>query len=196
MAAVFAGGARVPIASMVMVIEMTGGFELIMPTMIAVALAFIVQITLTRHARYPTIYEAQVPTPAESPVHRAAYYQTAVELLRRQEVRLDQDVLSSELHGALARGEGIPLIRRKEQLYSLSVAPGSPVAGQEVRSLGLADMRVLIVGLIRGEGDVVPHGGTRLQVGDELLVAAGNDGFERFRALIAPPGDTGPPAAA
>src|SRR5699024_7120889 len=35
MAAVFAGGARVPIASMVMVIEMTGGFQLIMPAMLA-----------------------------------------------------------------------------------------------------------------------------------------------------------------
>lgn len=189
MAAVFAGGARVPIASMVMVIEMTGGFELIMPTMIAVALAFIVQIALTRHAKYPTIYEAQVPTPAESPVHRAAYYETAAGLLRRQEVRLDQDILSSELHSALARGEGIPLTRRSEQLYSLGLAPGSPVVGQEVRNLGLATMGVVIVGLIRGEGDVVPDGGTRLQVGDELLVAARHDGIERFRTLIAAPGD-------
>ncbi|WHZ18280.1 MAG: Chloride channel protein [Rhodanobacteraceae bacterium] len=189
MAAVFAGGARVPIASMVMVIEMTGGFQLIMPTMIAVALAFIVQVALTRHAKYPTIYEAQVPTPAESPVHRRAYYDAAADLLRRQEIRLDNDILSSELHGALARGEGIPLTRRSEQLYSLALAPGSPVIGSEVRSLGLADMGVVIVGLIRGEGDVVPHGGTRLQVGDQLLVAAGKDGIERFRALIAPPGD-------
>lgn len=189
MAAVFAGGARVPIASMVMVIEMTGGFQLIMPTMIAVALAFIVQLTLTRHAKYPTIYEAQVPTPAESPAHRRAYYEAAVGLLRRQEVRLDQDVLSSELHAALRRGEGIPLTRRHEQLYSLALAPGSPVVGSEVRSLGLADIGVVIVGLIRGEGDIVPHGGTRLQVGDELLVAAGEHGIEQFRALIASPGD-------
>ncbi|MGH8151163.1 MAG: chloride channel protein [Rhodanobacteraceae bacterium] len=191
MAAVFAGGARVPIAAMVMVIEMTGGFQLIMPTMIAVALAFIVQLALTRHAKYPTIYEAQVPTPAESPVHHAAYYETAVGLLRRQEVRLDQDILSTELHAALARGEGIALTRRNEQLYSLALAPGSPVVGREVRSLGLADMGVVIVGLIRGEGDVVPHGGTRLQVGDGLLVAAGHDGIEQFRTLIAPPRDVG-----
>ncbi|TAN08662.1 MAG: chloride channel protein [Rhodanobacteraceae bacterium] len=195
MAAVFAGGARVPIAAMVMVIEMTGGFELIMPTMIAVALAFIVQLALTRHAKYPTIYEAQVPTPAESPAHRRAYYEAAVGLLRRQEVRLDRDILSRELHGALARGEGIPLTGRSEQLYRLALAPGSPVVGREVRSLGLAAMGVVIVGLIRGEGDVVPGGGTRLQVGDQLLVAAGSDGIGKFRSLITAPGGAGGAAA-
>lgn len=191
MAAVFAGGARVPIAAMVMVIEMTGGFQLIMPTMIAVALAFIVQFALTRHAKYPTIYEAQVPTPAESPVHRVDYYEAVAGLLRRREARFDHDILSSELHGALARGEAIPLTGRSEQLYRLALMPGSPVIGREVRSLGLADMGVVIVGLVRGEGDIVPHGGTRLQVGDQMLVAAGNDGIDQFRMLIAPPSDVG-----
>ncbi len=190
MAAVFAGAARVPIASMVMVIEMTSGFGLIMPTMLAVALAFIVQLALTRHAKYPTIYEAQVPTPAASPVYRESYYETVADLLRRREVRLDRDILSSELHDALERGEGIPLTQRREQLYSLALKPGSPVVGEEVRGLGLAEMQVLIVGLLRGESDIVPHGDTRLQVGDGLLVAAQGDAIERFRDLIAPVGDT------
>lgn len=186
MAAVFAGAARVPIASMVMVIEMTGGFQLIMPTELAVALAFIVQFTLTRRARYPTIYEAQVPTPADSPVYRDLYYQTAANLLRQQEVTLDRDILSNELQIALDRGEGIALRRRKEQLYSLNLAAGTAVAGREVRSLGLAELHVLIVGLIRGESEIVPHGGTKLQVGDGLLVAASSDSIVQFRALVAP----------
>lgn len=195
MAAVFAGGARVPIAAMVMVLEMTGGFLLITPTMLAVALAYIVQFALTRHAKYPTIYEAQVPTPAESPTYHKVYYDTVAELLRRKEVRLDRDILFSELQHALASGEGIQLTRRKEQLYSVAVAPGSPVAGREVRTLGLAEMGVVIVGLIRGESDIVPHGGTRLQVGDGLLVAARDDAIGRFRALILPPGSPEHPSA-
>lgn len=193
MAAVFAGGARVPIAAMVMVIEMTHGFELIMPTMLAVAIAFVVQSALTRHAKYPTIYEAQVPTQAESPAHRRAYYEATVGLLRRQEVQLDRDILSKELHAALRRGEGIPLTEQRERLYSLALAPGSPAVGQEVRSLGLANMGVLIAGLIRGERDITPHGGTRLQVGDELLVAADDAGVEKFQKLIQPP-EAGKPA--
>lgn len=48
--------------------------------------------------------------------------------------------------------------------------------------------RGVSVGLIREEGDIGPHGGTRLQIGDELLIAIGNDGIDQFRTLIAPPG--------
>ncbi len=195
MAALFAGAARVPIASLVMVIEMTSGYHLIMPTMVAVALAFVVQFTLTRRAKYPTLYEAQVPTPAESPVYRDAYYQTAADLLRRQQVTLDRDILTSELQSALDRGEGIPLSRRKEHLYSFTLPPGTPVAGKEVRTLGLGQMGVLIVGLIRGEGEIVPHGGTKLQVGDGLLVAATSETVVPFRAMIAPPKPGGEPAS-
>ncbi len=186
MVAVFAGAARVPIAAMVMVIEMTGGFQLIMPTMLAVALAFIVQLALTRHAKHPTIYEAQVPTPADSPLYRDLFYQTAAGLLRRQQVHLDEDILSSELQSALDRGEGVALRHRTERLYSLAMPAGSSAAGREIRSLGLAGIGVVIVGLIRGESDIVPDGGTKLQVGDGLLVATSKGSIDQFRALIAP----------
>ncbi|MEO6776793.1 MAG: chloride channel protein [Kofleriaceae bacterium] len=188
MAAVFAGTARVPIAAMVMVIEMTGGFTLIMPTMLAVAIAFLVQLLLSRHAKYPTIYECQVRTPADSPIYREVFYQAAADLLRRQSVHLDRDLLTSELQAALDRGDGVALRGRQERLYSLVVPPGSPVAGKEVRSLGLADMDTLIVGLLRGEGDIIPHGGTRLQVHDGLLLAATDASIVKFRALIQAPG--------
>jgi CIC family chloride channel protein len=72
MAAVFAGAARVPLASMVMVAEMTGGYKLMAPTMIAVVLSCFVQIYVTRFTRYPSLYEAQVPAPGDSPVYREA----------------------------------------------------------------------------------------------------------------------------
>lgn len=70
MAALFAGAARVPIASIVMVAEMTGGYMLMAPTMIAVVLSCVVQGALVRHLRYPSLYEAQLPGPEDSPVHR------------------------------------------------------------------------------------------------------------------------------
>ncbi|HEX7382277.1 MAG TPA: chloride channel protein [Nevskiaceae bacterium] len=188
MAAVFAGAARVPIASMVMVIEMTGSFHLIAPTMLAVALAFIVQFGLTRRARYPTIYEAQLPTPAQSPVYRKAYYDTVADLLRRRQIQLDDDLLSEELRDSLEQGHGVALSNAGgERLYRLALAPGSPVVGQEVRSLALDKLGVVIVGLIRGEGNVVPNGSTQLQVGDGLLVAAGASGIDGFRSLIQAP---------
>lgn len=187
MAAVFAGAARVPIASMVMVIEMTGGFELITPAMLAVAIAFIVQLALTRNAKHPTIYEAQVPTQSDSPAFRELFYQNAMTLLRHRQVRLEPGILQQELQAALDLGEGVALHQRAEQLYSLKLMPGSPVAGRQVRSLRLAEIGVLIVGLTRGENAIVPHGGTRLQTGDGLLVASVGSSIEQFRELIAPP---------
>jgi CIC family chloride channel protein len=186
MAAVFAGTARVPIAAMVMVIEMTGGFTLIMPTMLAVAIAFLVQMRLSRNAKYTTIYECQARTPADSPAHSEMFYQTAADLLRRQRVHLDRDILDSELQATLERGEGVGLRIGRERLYRLSVPAGSPVAGKEVRHLGLADMGVLIVGVVRGEGEIIPNGGTRLQIHDGLLVAATDDSIQKFRTMIEP----------
>lgn len=185
MAAVFAGGARVPIAAMVMVIEMTGGFQLIMPTMLAVAIAFVVQIALTRHVKYPTIYEAQVPTPGDSRVHRKAYYQTVAKLLRDHEIELDRDLLAEELRAAMDEGDGLPIAGGSARLYHVRLRPGSPAAGREVRSLGLAAIGALIVSVIRGEREIVPNGGTTLQINDRLLVVADDTAIEAFRALVA-----------
>lgn len=184
MAAVFAGAARVPIASMVMVIEMTGGFQLIMPTMIAVALAFIVQMALSRRARYPTLYEAQVPMPIDSPANRQMYRNSVQALLRRHELELDCDVLNEELQSSLASDAGVAL-GGAERLYHVPLAAGTPVAGRTIAGLNLDDMNCLIAGIIRGESEIVPHRDTRLQVGDVLLVAAEGDAIDRFRALIA-----------
>ena len=43
MAAVFAGAARVPIATLLMVVEMTGGYQLLVPAGLAVMLSFVIQ---------------------------------------------------------------------------------------------------------------------------------------------------------
>ena len=47
MAAVFAGAARVPIATLLMVAEMTGGYQLLVPAGLAVMLSFVIQINLS-----------------------------------------------------------------------------------------------------------------------------------------------------
>ncbi|WP_276706928.1 chloride channel protein [Thiomonas arsenitoxydans] len=66
------GAARVPIATMVMVAEMTGGYKLMAPTMLAVVISFLLQVWLTRKARYPSLYEVQLPGPEQSPIYKSA----------------------------------------------------------------------------------------------------------------------------
>ncbi len=58
----FAGVAKVPIASLIMVAEMTGGYSLIVPMMIVSSLSFL----LLGHA---SLYEKQVATRVDSPAH-------------------------------------------------------------------------------------------------------------------------------
>jgi CIC family chloride channel protein len=61
---VFYGGlAHVPIASLVMVCELAGSYDLLVPLMLAEGIAFVM-------LRNRSLYHAQVPTKRESPAHR------------------------------------------------------------------------------------------------------------------------------
>ncbi len=66
MMAFFGGIGKVPVAVILMASEMTGSYTLLVPSMIAVAIAYV--ITTRR-----TIYRSQVPSRAESPAHREEY---------------------------------------------------------------------------------------------------------------------------
>jgi CIC family chloride channel protein len=62
----FAGVAKTPIAALIMVAEMTGGYSLILPMMVVSALSYLL---LGR----TTLYEKQVPTRVDSPAHIGDY---------------------------------------------------------------------------------------------------------------------------
>ena len=62
MGAFFAGAAKVPISSMIMVSEMTGGYHLLVPMMLSSSTAY---VTLSK----TTLYEKQVNRMADSPSH-------------------------------------------------------------------------------------------------------------------------------
>ncbi len=66
MMAFFGGVGKVPVAVILMVSEMTGGFTLLVPSMIATAIAYIITGKIT-------IYKSQVQSRIESPAHRGEY---------------------------------------------------------------------------------------------------------------------------
>ena len=187
MAALFAGAARVPIATLVMVAEMTGGYDLIMPTMLAVAVSYLVQFGLTRTFKYPSLYEAQVPTPASSPANAEVYSEIVSRFLRERRVQLDDEIFHRQLKETLAAGSGIPLAYGLQRLYTISLDPGTPAAGKQVRQVAMPGL--VIVGILRGEKEIVPDAGTVLLVGDDLLVAAVHDTAKEFKARVAAPRD-------
>jgi CIC family chloride channel protein len=67
----YGGLAHVPVSSLIMVSEMAGSYDLLVPLMLAEGIAFVA-------LRRRSLYHAQVPTHADSPVHRPM---ASVELL-------------------------------------------------------------------------------------------------------------------
>jgi CIC family chloride channel protein len=72
----YGGIAHVPVSSLIMVCEMAGSYDLLVPLMLAEGIAFVA-------LRRRSLYDAQVPTHADSPVHRVV---DSLEVLARRRV--------------------------------------------------------------------------------------------------------------
>jgi len=82
----FAGIAKTPIAALIMVAEMTGGYSLILPMMIVSSLSFLL---LGR----TSLYEKQVPTRLDSPAHIDTYSFNIMNHLKvKDAIKLDRRV--------------------------------------------------------------------------------------------------------
>src|SRR5213075_3059647 len=76
MAGFFAGVAKTPISSLVMVSEMTEGYGLLVPLMLTTAVAYMLL------PRRVSIYEEQLPTRASSPAHEEEFTLDVLEGMR------------------------------------------------------------------------------------------------------------------
>jgi chloride channel protein, CIC family len=73
---VFYGGiAHIPLSALVLVCELAGNYDLLVPLMLAQGIAFVA-------LRKRSLYEAQVPTQRDSPVHRDAYLVDVLRFIR------------------------------------------------------------------------------------------------------------------
>ena len=171
MAAVFGAAARVPLATLVMVVEMTGGYYLVVPTMLAVVLAVMIQQAITRRWRYSSLYEAQVGSPAESPVHHGEYYRTTLALLRKHQFHLEDDIIVQEMADRLSQGQGVPLPGSPRRLYAIKVAGRSDAAWKKVRDIALPPDANL-VSVLRDRSTIAVHGDTVVEAGDRVVAAS------------------------
>lgn len=173
MAAVFGGAARVPIATLLMVAEMTGGYQLLVPAGLAVMLSFLIQIKLSSFFKYESLYEAQVAGRIDSPAHRSENVQIAVRLLDQGKVSLPPQV--NHLHLAALLQSGVALdLPDGSQIMAGALRPESPWVGKQIQSRSLvgpvADAK--IVAILRGKTVMLARPETVLQPGDRLLFIA------------------------
>lgn len=184
MAAVFAGTARVPIATLVMVAEMTGGYGLIVPSMLATTIAFVVQRSAGARFRYTRLYEAQVELRKDSPTHHKSLLQAAFEVLEGSSTLNLGGLTLPQLDTLLRHGHPIPIHGGKAELFAVDIAQGSRLAGRTVAEVFRDFADLVAVAVIRDQSVLVPRGTTRLEAKDQLLIATGTaENIEVIRGL-------------
>jgi CIC family chloride channel protein len=181
MAAVFAGAARVPIATLLMVMEMTGGFEMLVPAALAVTLSYVIQVALSAPLKYRSLYEAQVPGRADSPAHRTEHLLKALRLLRERRVAVPSSIGHLDLEALLAAGIPVDLPGDK-RLVMGALSAQSPFVGQPISSsLKVEDHdEAEVVAVFREGCTVSAQPGVKLEAGDEVLLIASPQAQEQL----------------
>lgn len=174
MAAVFSGAARTPISTLIMVAEMTGSYGLIVPAMLANILAFLVQRSLTRNLAHPTLYESQVETREDSPLHRGVFVRRALKMIDAEHFE-PAEVELPRLVSLLRFGSPIPVSHGQAMLVAIDVQAASELADRTVAETLGAMEGATAMAVLRGDDMLVPRGGTRLHAGDRMLVVATNE---------------------
>ena len=185
MAAVFAGAARVPMATLLMVTEMTGGYHLLVAAALAVSISYIVEVLLTSRLKYKSLYEGQVPGRADSPAHHGDYLKAALHILRNHNITLSGDEEHMDLERLLETGLPIDLSDNM-QLRLARVEEESPMAFQPVRQLvqELPDdlkNEVRVAAIVRDRHTLVPYGDLIMKPGDRVMIIAPPRAWEVLR---------------
>jgi CIC family chloride channel protein len=188
MAAVFGGAARVPIATLLMVAEMTGGYQLLVPAGLAVMLSFVIQINLSSFLKYTSLYEAQVLARSDSPAHIAEHIQIALRLLEKGKISLPPPITHLHLAALLRSGVALDL-PDGSQLMIGALRPESPWVGKALQSRvlsgAIADSKV--VAILRGKTVMRARPEAVLQPGDRLLFIASQPAQAELSEHLAPP---------
>ncbi len=171
MAATFGAAARVPIASLIMVIEMTGSYRLLPPAAFAVLLSYMIQTQLSAHLAYRSLYEAQVDTRAQSPSRYAENVELALKVLGTRQIPKTVKVGHIDLVSLL--DSGIPISMSGRRKLSVGILrPDSSLVGQTVQSCYQSQTKdgFEIIAILRDSEVVLPEANSILQSNDRLII--------------------------
>ncbi len=168
--AVFGAAARVPFATLLMVAEMTGGYQLLVPAATALSVSLAIQIMLTKSLTYKSLYEGQVPGRADSPAHHAEHIKIAINLLRNGQIPSSLTGERLNLLGLL--GKGIELdLGEGQKLDIIELSDGDPCLGDSFRSVCMLKKLQTTenIAMIRQGKLYLPDTEEILQEGDRVL---------------------------
>jgi CIC family chloride channel protein len=181
MGAVFGGTARVPLSTLIMVVEMTGGYGLIVPAMLATSLSLIVQTALGSRLPYPRLYEAQVEGRTDSPVHYRRLVESAFQILEgRREPGLGPISLPG-LDRLLRHGGSIAIHQGRGRLFGYGLDPRKDaLVGRAPGEVFGPASRLALVAVVRGHEVMSKEQAERLMPEDFLLLAGTAEAAEAF----------------
>jgi CIC family chloride channel protein len=187
MAAVFGAAARVPIATMLMVTEMAGGFHLLVPAGMAVMIAYLLQGRLSSRFKYRSLYEGQVATRRDSPAHYLEHIQIALGLLGRRDLPAINELGHLDLLRLLRSRIHFDLPGGRELTLSV-VRPEGGLAGQTIDALyrQMNQYQFEIIAVRRREHVLLPHPDTILKAGDRLIMITTPQAREPLEKYLAP----------
>jgi len=187
MLAVFGAAARVPIASMVMVTEMTGGYQLLPGAAFAVLVSYLIQTRLSSQLAYRSLYEAQVPGRTQSPARYAENVELALRILGTGQMPRGVNPGHLDLVSLLDSGVPLKLPGKKELNIGLLRA-GSSLVGKSIQDCTemAHDGALEIVGVVREGELVLPARETVLRGNDRLLIIGSAHARDSLAEHIAP----------
>jgi CIC family chloride channel protein len=188
MAAVFGGAARVPIATMLMVTEMAGGYHLLVPAGLAVMISYLIQTRLSASLKYSSLYEGQVPGREDSPAHYFEQIRIALHLLGRRPIPSVESLGELDLMALLRSRVRFELPGGKELTMGV-VKAESPLAGKPLKLLyqQLEKYDFEVVAITRREHVILPHSETLLKPEDRVILIASPEVRKQLAAYIMPP---------
>ena len=187
MAAVFGAAARVPIATMLMVTEMAGGFHLLVPAGLAVMISYLLQGRLSTRLKYQSLYEGQVPRQKDSPAHYLERIHTALSLLGKRNLHLNENLGHLDLLRLMRSHVRFDLPGKKELSMRL-VPPESPLVGKALGWLyrELRQYEFEVVAIMRREHVLLPHPDSLLETNDRLILITSPAIREPLSRFLAP----------
>jgi CIC family chloride channel protein len=187
MAAVFGGAARVPIATLLMVTEMTGGYTLLVPAGLAVMLCYLIEVAATTKMKYKSLYEAQVIARSESPAHQVEHLESALHMLAMHNVTMPKTTKPIDLRALLASGVPIHLPDEKLIVIGVLKANSSFVGKEWQYTSELQDTdRFELVAVFRQGHTILPHSTLAFQAGDRLLCLADQEIWDQLAPNFSP----------
>lgn len=181
MVAVFGAAARVPIAALVMVAEMTGGYQLLPAATFAVVLSYLLQTRLSASLKYRSLYEAQVLDRADSPALYMENVRTALKILSTGQIPRSVQVGHLDLVSLLDSGVPIKLRGRRELGVGM-LKLDSALVGKTVQAAYdlVGGSSFEIIAILRDGEIILPNRDTTLRENDRVLTIGSTEARSRI----------------